>query len=142
MPSEPKLLLVIEDDPDCRAVLALLLAELWPACALCFAACLTEAERVLDGCLPDLVLADLKLTDSLPETAINVLLDRLPPLLPLVVVSGYMTPLEGQEMLRLGADAFIVKGTSKGDIQQRLLHTWLRAVGRQARAQRHTWVAG
>ena len=80
MPSEPKLLLVIEDDPDCRAVLALLLAELWPACALCFAACLTEAERVLDGCLPDLVLADLILTDSLPETTINVLLDRLPPL--------------------------------------------------------------
>ena len=131
----PGLILLIDDDPDCLHILSALLQRLWLDALILTTATLTEALRMLDQVTPDLVVADLALPDSKPAGTLTMLLTWLPQDVPLVIISGYVTPLEGQEMLTRGADAFLAKGIPPGEVQRTILHTWFRAQGRMIRQQ-------
>lgn len=128
-------ILVIEDSPVVAMALLEALSLLWPAAVEQAMHCadLGSTRLWLARHLPDLVIADLKLPDSEPDTTITTLVQLLPAHVPLVVISGYVTSLEGYQYLERGADAFLPKGGDTLHMVEAIGHVWLAAQGRRQR---------
>lgn len=132
----PHLILLLDDREACRAALALLCEDLWPDVVCQEAAALADVAHLLSQWVPDLVLADLRLEASSPVETVRFLSAHLPPDIPLVLISGSVLPLEGYDMLRLGADAFVVKGRELAETQNIVYMAWCASVGRRKRQGR------
>lgn len=132
----PQMILLLDDRAACRTALALLCDDLWPDVVCQEAASLDEVAAFLSQWTPDLVLADLRLEASTPVETVTFLSTHLPPDIPLVLISGSVLPLEGYDMLRLGADAFVVKGRELAETQNIVYMAWCAAVGRRKRQTR------
>lgn len=136
-PISPSRILILDDHAACREAWQLLCEELWPAAAFLHAPTLAAALAHTDV---DLVLADLTLPDSQPRQTVTSLVEALPITTPLVLLSGSVAKLEGYELLRLGADAFVSKGTDTEEVIKTLYASWLRACGLRMRMQ--AWAVG
>jgi len=136
----PQLILIIEDDPDCSKVISALIQYIWSETTIVCLPTLKEVLGLLEECTPDLVITDLYIPPTVidpicknPRLTMEAWINVLPVDIPIVAISGYLTPLEGQEMLAIGADAFITKGVSAEMIQRIILSSWLRSRGHQHR---------
>lgn len=108
-PGKSHYLLIVDDDPAVREVLATLLVEEGHRCAT--AADAVTALAMLDGEPFDLVLSDLKM----PGTDGLWLLDqvrRLPVPVPVVILTGHGGSEREEEILRRGAAGFLLKPPS------------------------------
>ena len=149
---QPRTILLIEDNQPFADAVKDLLQQLWIDITVYHVSCLRHAVMFLQKHHPSMVITDLYIpldpvTDIHPEmvpcdltdftgdprVTMHTVLDHVPWDTTVVAMSGYMTPLEGQEMLRLGSDGFLAKGSTAPLIQRELLEAWFRAEGRQAR---------
>lgn len=128
---------IVDDHAACREAWQILCEELWPTAQCLHAATLAEAVALLPV---DLLLADLTLPDSTPRQTVTRLVQALPPEVPLVLLSGSVARLEGYELLRMGADAFVSKGADAEEVLKTLYASWLRACGLRLRMQ--AWAVG
>ena len=141
-PISPGTILLLDDDVALLTALEELCTMLWPEAKYLMIERLGQAIPLLGAqCCVDLVIADLRLPDAPPDVTMPALLALVPPDVPLIVLSGSVWVLEGYEMLRGGADAFILKGGDTFALGQTILHTWLGHCGRQARAVEQADVA-
>ena len=136
----PSHVLLIEDNEDCAILLRRLITHLWERAQVTCLGTLEDSVKFLRAFLPEIVVTDLYIPYSPsgpvgtdPKFVIDTLLRCLPIPTALIAISGYFTPLEGQEMLSLGADAFIAKGVSFQEMARQLVEGWLRSQGRQRR---------
>ncbi len=116
--------LAVEDNPELREYLTLELegAELISgrSTTVAVAPDLNHALEVLEDGGIDLVLLDLALSDSSGlDTVFRV--TEAAPAIPVVVVTGDVTPELAEQVLLAGAQDFLVKGTFSGAALQRLL---------------------
>ena len=130
----PATILIVDDHPACRDSWALLCQDLWPEVHCLEVGTLGEAVVLLESrAAIDLVLSDLRLPDSSPRHTVETLAALVPVDIPIILLSGSVLPLEGYDMLRLGADAFVLKGTDAYKMQARIYMAWAQACGRQHR---------
>src|SRR3954464_13052619 len=136
MPPDPARLLLLEDDPVVRAFLAdnltadgydVLVAETG-----------AHALRLLEYKRPDLAVVDLMLPDGSGLELIRRVREadgvasRLDPTLPLVIVSGRAGELDRVRGFERGADDFVAKPFSYGELRLRIA-----AVLRRTRERLH-----
>lgn len=126
----PRRILILDDQAACREAWQLVCEELWPEACYVHAATLAEALVHVDM---DLVLTDLSLPESPPRQTVQALVAALPVTVPLVLLSGSVVSFEGYEFLRLGADAFFLKGRDITELTQILYTTWVAHCGRRLR---------
>ncbi len=131
----PRRILILDDDTSCREIWQIVCEDLWPQALCIHAATLAEAVTQTDA---DLVLSDLSLTDSRPRATVHALVAAFPVDVPLVLISGSVVRMEGYELLRLGADAFFLKGRDVAELTQILYTTWVAHCGRRVRAAHKT----
>lgn len=116
----------------------MMLEDLWPDVRCLGAPTMADGLHALATLTQiDLVCADLHLPDSTPKETMAALVQVVPPDVPLVLISGSVLPLEGYDMLRLGADAFCPKGMDATHMQNRIYMAWASACGRRLR--QHLW---
>ena len=119
-------ILLVEDDPDVRAVVALTLEELG---GFTLAACgsAEEALAVAPRFRPDLLLLDVVL-ERLDGRAALAALRALPETArtPAVFLTGRLRPLELREHERLGCLGVIAKPFDPGALPDRLQELWRR----------------
>ncbi len=140
----PQVILLIEDDAACSEILSTLTLYIWNDVTLVKMGTLEESLHFLERFTPDMVITDLYIPPTSqeevcdnPRSTIDSLIKILPVETPIIAISGYLTPLEGQEMLAIGADAFITKGVRAEVIQRKLLSSWLRNQGHRRRYAAH-----
>lgn len=126
----PRRILILDDDAACREVWQLVCEDLWPQALCIHAETLAEAMTQTDA---DLVLSDLSLADSRPRATVQALVATFPVTVPLILISGSVVRMEGYELLRLGADAFFLKGRDITELTQILYTTWVAHCGRRLR---------
>lgn len=99
-------LLVVEDEPDQRSLLANLLAA--EGCAVATAGSLAEASAELERAPVDLVISDWKLPDGDGSELLARLAERHPET-GFVMVTAYGTIARAVEAIRAGADDYLAK---------------------------------
>lgn len=111
----PATILLIEDDIPFAATLQHWIARLWPNSQIRLCATLASTAQYLAKATPDFVVADLRLPDSTnPQATCASLVEMLPPLTPVMVVSGYCPKVEQITYLAMGVNACLSKSA---DIQ-------------------------
>ena len=116
--------LIVDDDADLTLLLKITLPRHWTSARLTVlvAHTLDEARAVLALSPVDLVVLDLRVPGRNGLTAVHHLLHAmqriLGRLLPVVVLSGYLSDIMEDQALRLGMQACIQKGADK--LPQRL----------------------
>jgi DNA-binding response OmpR family regulator len=136
MTAEPATLLLVEDDPVVRTFLADNLTA--DGFEMLVADTLKDALRLLEFNRPDLAVIDLMLPDGSGLDLIrrvrsaDGLASRLDPTLPLVILSGRAGELDRVRGLERGADDFVAKPFSYGELRLRIT-----AVLRRTRERRH-----
>lgn len=137
----PRTILLIEDHTACLEAWEVMLEDLWPEVRCLGAPTLADGIHAIETLTQiDMVCADLHLPDSTPKETLATLVHVLPPDIPLVLISGSVLPLEGYDMLRLGADTFCPKGMDTSHMQNRIYMAWAAACGRRVRQQAWTIV--
>lgn len=109
-PLQRKLTILIVEDQD--AVIAIWKHFLHPInCDLLIAKTFADGKSLLELYHPDLVLLDLRLTDSTVDETISRIkvLKELSPLSTIVVISGYVTPAMAELAINQGAEKVIQK---------------------------------
>lgn len=129
-PISPRRILILDDQAGCREAWQLVCEELWPEASYVHAETLVEALRHPEV---DLVLTDLSLPESAPRQTVQALVAVLPATVPLILLSGSVASFEGYEFLRLGADAFFLKGRDITELTQILYTTWVAHCGLRLR---------
>jgi DNA-binding response OmpR family regulator len=136
MDTDAARILVLEDDPVARAFLAdNLIADGYEVLV---ADTLRDGLRRLEYDRPDLAIVDLMLPDGSGFELIRAvraadgLASRLDPALPLVIVSGRAGELDRLRGFERGADDFVTKPFSYGELRLRIA-----AVLRRTRLRRH-----
>jgi DNA-binding response OmpR family regulator len=137
MRSEAARILLVEDDPVVRAFLAdNLLADGYEPLV---AETARDALRLLEYKQPDLAVVDLNLPDGSGLELIRTvrsadgIASRLDPSLPVVIVSGRTGELDRVRGFERGADDFVGKPFSYGELRLRIA-----AVLRRAHERRHS----
>jgi DNA-binding response OmpR family regulator len=136
MTAEPARILLVEDDPGVRAFLADNLAA--DGYEPLVADTAREGLRLLEYKQPDLAVIDLGLPDGSGLDLIRAVraaagvASRLDPLLPLVIVSGRTGELDRVRGFERGADDYVSKPFSYGELRLRIA-----AVLRRTRGRRH-----
>ena len=149
---------MVEDDRATRTFLADNLSA--DGYELLTAGSIREAERLLGGSYPDLVVLDLSLPDADGLELVDRIrgadsrLSRIDPALPLLILSGRSAELDRLRGLQRGADDYVVKPFSYQELRLRiealLRRTRLRPRQGRLRAgtieldpvSRTVWVAG
>jgi DNA-binding response OmpR family regulator len=136
VPSDPARILLVEDDPLVRAFLAdNLLADGYEPLV---AETARDALRLLEYKQPDLAVVDINLPDGSGLELIRAvraadgIATRLDPALPLLIVSGRSGELDRVRGFERGADDFVAKPFSYGELRLRIA-----AVLRRGRERRH-----
>lgn len=138
MYGKPGAVLILEDDVSMADLLSRLVTTLWPdpdgarpVVAPSLAMATTLLVAAYPDHLPDLVLVDLHLPDSVGVATIDALVPLLLADTPLVVISGTVTPLEGVLTVRHGATAFLLKDAqcTPALLLDTLSNAWARAQG-------------
>jgi DNA-binding response OmpR family regulator len=136
MPADPARLLLLEDDPVVRAFLADNLTA--DGYDVLVAETVAEALRLLEYKRPDLAVVDLMLPDGSGLELIRRVREadgvasRLDPTLPLLIVSGRAGELDRVRGFERGADDFVAKPFSYGELRLRIA-----AVLRRTRERLH-----
>jgi DNA-binding response OmpR family regulator len=136
MTADPARILLVEDDPGVRAFLADNLAA--DGYEPLLAETAREGLRLLEYKQPDLAVIDLALPDGSGLDLIRAVraadgvASRLDPALPLVIVSGRTGELDRMRGFERGADDFVPKPFSYGELRLRIA-----AVLRRTRGRRH-----
>lgn len=131
----PPTILIIEDSLALQDILPRMLASLWPAPHTEYLAALSlqETIAILAHVLPGMVLLDLQLPDSSGLATLDALVSLLPPTVPLVVLSGTVTPLEGYQTLARGATGFLPKPPSIAALHDTMIRAWMQSHGQRWR---------
>jgi DNA-binding response OmpR family regulator len=139
MTAEPARILLVEDDPGVRAFLAdNLLADGYEPLVADTA---REGLRLLEYKQPDLAVIDLGLPDGSGLDLIRAVrsadgvASRLDPSLPLVIVSGRTSELDRVRGFERGADDYVSKPFSYGELRLRIAAVLRRARGRRYRGR-------
>ena len=138
MPDSP-LLLLVEDDPVLRSFLADNLAA--DGYELVLAETVRDGLRELEYRHPDLAIVDLGLPDGsgleliARVRAADGLVSRLDPSVPLVVLSGRAGELDRVRAFERGADDFVAKPFSYGELRLRLAAVLRRTLTRQGQGR-------
>jgi DNA-binding response OmpR family regulator len=117
-------IMVVEDDPPTRRFLADNLCA--DGYELLEAACLAEANRLLEGCAADLMLVDLGLPDGDGLELVRKIRDcdgiatRVNPGMPVLVLTGRGTELDRLRGFERGADDYLVKPFSYPELLARV----------------------
>ena len=113
--------LLIEDDPVFRALLAALLRAAGAGqLQIKFAEDLTAGLRIIDESSPDVIVADLNLPDSLGLDTVARLQEHSPNI-PVVVLSGMEQESVAVKALHYGAQDYLCKSLVDGDQLRRSL---------------------
>jgi len=127
-PNVPKIL-VVEDHPQLSD---LLVEQLQVEYAVVAARTLGQARQLLSAGPPDLVLSDLMLPDGRGYELVEELRERFGPSAPpLVILSALGDPEEKAAGLLAGADDYIVKPFSTGELRARIERALRRATERE-----------
>jgi DNA-binding response OmpR family regulator len=135
MPSAAPLVLLVEDDPVLRSFLAENLAA--DGFDPVVAGSAADGLRALEYKRPDVALVDLGLPDGsgldliARVRAADGAGSRLDPGLPLIVVSGRDGELDRLRGFERGADDYVVKPFSYGELRMRILAVLRRSRGRR-----------
>lgn len=138
MHGKPSRVLVVEDDISMANLLAQLVETLWPGPEVTTVTVVQSLEAAVAYLTdaypdrsPDLVVADLQLPDSTGVATVDTLMTHLTLYIPVVVISGTVTPLEGLLTLRHGATSFVSKDEhcTPSYLFQVLSNAWARAQG-------------
>lgn len=119
MAVRPIRLLLVEDDPG-HALLVKEMVRLDPRIEMAHADCLGSALEHLGSDPHDVVLLDLGLPDSAGIDTIRRVLDDHP-LMPIVVLSGYDDDSTAIEAIKSGAQDYLVKMRTDGELLARTL---------------------
>ena len=136
MTADNPTILLVEDDPVVRTFLADNLTA--DGYELLVADCMRDGLRLLEYKRPDLAIVDLGLPDAsgleliARVRAADGVASRLDPSLPLVILSGRGGELERVRGFERGADDFVSKPFSYGELRLRIA-----AVLRRTRERRH-----
>jgi DNA-binding response OmpR family regulator len=139
MTAEPARILLVEDDPGVRAFLADNLAA--DGYEPLVADTAREGLRLLEYKQPDLAVIDLGLPDGSGLDLIRTIraadgaASRLDPSLPLVIVSGRTGELDRVRGFERGADDYVSKPFSYGELRLRIAAVLRRARGRRQRGR-------
>ncbi len=115
-------LLLLEDNPgDARLVQAALDAHTPDGFVVVCVERLADALARLEAERFDVVLSDLNVPDSIGLDTAQIIAAHAPHL-PLVVLTGSSDTYLGREAIRYGAQDYLVKGESSGEIIERTLH--------------------
>jgi DNA-binding response OmpR family regulator len=137
--SEAPTILLVEDDPVLRTFLADNLTA--DGYDLVLAESLRDGLRELEYGRPDLAIVDLGLPDGSGleligrVRAADGIASRLDPFLPLVVLSGRASELDRVRGFERGADDFVAKPFSYGELRLRLAAMLRRAGDRRGRGR-------
>jgi len=111
MDALPTLILLVEDEHTLASTLAQLLRQQFHGCTVMQAHTLHEAEAALDAITPDIILLDLRLPDSSESRTLGKLLEHPHSgRVPIIVLSGYYSRLEGLAAVAQGAEDYVLKG--------------------------------
>lgn len=108
-------LLIVDDDPAVREVLATLLVEEGHRCATAEDA--TQAVQMVEGEPFDLVLSDLKMPGRDGLWLLEEI-RRIAPVIPVVILTGHVGREREAELLERGAAGFLLKPPSIPDLLQ------------------------
>lgn len=100
--------LLVDDDPDMRGLLEIMLAEDGRFAVVGHASDGAEALRLASTERPDVVVLDLQMPGMDGLTALPILRDQLPDAR-IVVVSAFPDPLTLADAMRRGVDGYIDK---------------------------------
>lgn len=133
----PVHILLVEDSPENAALLYEQLVRLWPEPTTTYTITenLADAHKACALHEPSLVVLDLNLPDSSGLRTLDAMTGRLSAHIPIVVISGYITRLEGLQALHRGAEAFLLKGAdwSVQTVCAKVSAAWARTEGRKWR---------
>ncbi|CAA6603459.1 PAC domain protein [Rhodospirillaceae bacterium LM-1] len=114
--------LVVEDNPGDAALIRYSLAESGPGkFDISHAPSLAEAVERLAEVSPDVILLDLSLPDSYGLETVKRILELSPPKAAVVVLSGLDDEELALEAVKQGAQDYLVKGRSDGDVLRRAI---------------------
>ncbi|MBF0267400.1 MAG: diguanylate cyclase [Alphaproteobacteria bacterium] len=114
--------LVVEDNPGDAALIRYSLAESGPGkFDIAHAPSLAEAVELLAEVSPDVILLDLSLPDSFGLETVKKILESAPPKAAVVVLSGLDDEELALEAVKQGAQDYLVKGRSDGDVLRRAI---------------------
>src|SRR3954467_13522154 len=139
MEAEAARLLLVEDDPVVRAFLADNLTA--DGYDVLLAETVADALRLLEYKRPDLAVVDLMLPDGsgleliARVRAAGGVASRLDPTLPLVIVSGRAGELDRLRGFERGADDFVAKPFSYGELRLRIAAVLVRPPERLPRGR-------
>lgn len=135
---EPDTILVIEDDEMVSAVIVNILKRLWKCAKYRVFTSLQESITYLKNTQDvNIIILDLCLEDSKDLQTLNSIINCCDPNTVIIVISGYISTLEGYAALAEGADAFVLKGGNEScvhAIQREVGMAWARKLGRRKRA--------
>ncbi|MGI8685481.1 MAG: response regulator transcription factor [Acidimicrobiales bacterium] len=100
--------LLVDDDPDMRSLLEIMLAKDGRFCVMGHASDGAEAVRLAVSEQPDIVVLDLQMPGMDGLTALPLLRERLPAAR-IVVVSAFPDPLTLADAMQRGVDGYIDK---------------------------------
>ena len=131
MPNIPEDVLIIEDDVQIARLVAAEMSKIWPVSSTSYHF-MPNLQRALDFLAvftPDFIMLDLNLPDSEGLATLQAILN-VPHMqsIPIVVMSGYITDMEGLQALHHGAADYIVKG-SKANTLLTVAKAWARHCG-------------
>lgn len=136
----PRFVMIVEDDDDIAQIIRVWLAALWPSDKTTYLIVhdMKTALCVIGQRSPDIVLADLRLPDSTGIASVQTLVDELPIETPVVAMSGYLSILEGQQSLWLGANNFLSKLDQFDGpaVRNMMARAWARTQGYMRRVKR------
>lgn len=126
--------LVVEDHPQLSE---LLVAQLQPDYAVVAVGTLAAAREALSGPAPHLILSDVMLPDGRGPALLEVLRERFgPDAPPFLLLSALGDPEARVEGLRAGADDYIVKPFSAGELRARIERALRRSTERELYLER------
>lgn len=108
--TSPGLIALLEDDSAVATLALAALQQVWPSASYHLTTTLVALLGGIQETLPDLCVLDLYVPDSHGLETLHEVLRWIPPPVPLIVMSGYLTPLEGYKALEAGASGVVLKG--------------------------------
>ncbi|MDB2683203.1 response regulator [Alphaproteobacteria bacterium] len=107
-------MLVVEDTLPDQVLVEKKIKSLWPECNVVTVGTLHAAYKTFQTQNFDIVLLDLNLPDGFGPNSVKEM-RRFNRNIPIVVMTGMLTPLTTDESLRLGANGIIPKSDIIGD---------------------------